>query len=137
MKRASLLMLVGSLMWCALALGQDKTQAAVEASDAWLKIIDGGNYAQSWDEASTAFKAAVTQKDWERQAKAVRDPLGAVVSRKMKGAQYTKSLPGAPDGQYVVIQYDTSFANKKSAVETVTPKLDKDGTWRVSGYFIR
>jgi hypothetical protein len=36
----------------------------------------------------------------------------------------------------VVIQYDTSFANKKSAVETVTPLLDSDGQWRVSGYFI-
>lgn len=137
MKRASLLVLMVSLVCCALVQGQDKTQAAVDASDAWLKIIDGGNYAQSWDEASSAFKAAVTQKDWERQVKAVRDPLGAVVSRKMKGAQYTKSLPGAPDGQYVVIQYDTSFANKKSAVETVTPMLDKDGKWRISGYYVR
>lgn len=47
------------------------------------------------------------------------------------------SLPGAPDGKYVVIQYDTSFENKKAAVETVTPMLDKDGKWRVSGYYIK
>lgn len=58
-------------------------------------------------------------------------------SRKLKSATYTKTLPGAPDGEYVVIQYDSSFVNKKSAVETVTPMLDKDGKWRVSGYFIR
>jgi len=37
----------------------------------------------------------------------------------------------------VVIRYDASFANKKSAIETVTPMLDKDGQWRVSGYFIK
>jgi ribosomal protein S17E len=42
-----------------------------------------------------------------------------------------------PDGKYVVIKYDTSFENKKSAVETVTPMLDKDGKWRVAGYFIK
>ncbi len=47
------------------------------------------------------------------------------------------SLPGAPDGEYVVIQIQTSFENKKSAVETITPMLDKDGRWRVSGYQIR
>jgi hypothetical protein len=31
----------------------------------------------------------------------------------------------------------TGFAEKKSAIETVTPMMEKDGQWRVSGYFIR
>jgi hypothetical protein len=46
-------------------------------------------------------------------------------------------LPGAPDGQYVVIQFETSFENKHNAVETVTPMLEPNGQWRVSGYYIR
>jgi len=29
------------------------------------------------------------------------------------------------------------FEKKKAAVETVTPMMDRDGTWRVSGYFIK
>jgi hypothetical protein len=57
--------------------------------------------------------------------------------REIKSTQYTTTVPGAPDGQYVIIQYETSFENKKVAVETVTPMLDKDGTWRVSGYYIK
>ena len=69
--------------------------------------------------------------------KAVRVPLGAQMSRVVKSKQYTTSVPGAPDGQYVVIQFTTSFKNKGSATETVTPMLDKDGSWRVSGYFIK
>jgi hypothetical protein len=36
-----------------------------------------------------------------------------------------------------VIQFATSFENKQSAVETVTPMRDSDGTWRVSGYYVR
>jgi len=36
-----------------------------------------------------------------------------------------------------VIQFDAVFENKSSAVETVTPMLDPDGVWRVSGYFVR
>jgi hypothetical protein len=68
---------------------------------------------------------------------AARQPLGKLISRKVKSATYATSLPGAPDGQYVVIQFKTSFENKKSGIETVTPIIDKDGNWRVSGYYIK
>ncbi|MDY6990555.1 MAG: DUF4019 domain-containing protein [Thermodesulfobacteriota bacterium] len=60
-----------------------------------------------------------------------------VISRKVKAKAYKTSLPGAPDGEYVVIQFDTSFEYKEKAVETVTPMMDKDGLWRVSGYYIK
>ena len=46
-------------------------------------------------------------------------------------------LPGAPDGQYVAIQFTTPFENKRVAVETITPMLEDDGDWRVAGYFIK
>jgi hypothetical protein len=49
---------------------------------------------------------------------------------------YRTSLPGAPDGEYVVMQFNTSYTQKKSAVETVTMVLDKDGKWHVAGFFI-
>jgi len=46
-------------------------------------------------------------------------------------------VPGAPDGEYVVLRFETSFENKAKAIETVTPMREKDGTWRVSGYYIK
>ena len=64
-------------------------------------------------------------------------PWGSSLSRTLKSAVYTTTLPGAPDGQYVVVVYESSFEHKKSAIEAVTPSLDKDGQWKVSGYFIR
>lgn len=116
---------------------QKVEQLAQKSAEAWLALIDSGKYAESWDEASQMFKGAVTKDQWASTVKGARVPLGAVQSRKFKSATYTKTLPGAPDGEYVVIQYDTSFANKQSAVETITPMLDKDGKWRVSGYYIK
>ena len=50
---------------------------------------------------------------------------------------YHTSLPSVPDGEYVVIQFKASFENKKSAIETITPMMVKDGKWRVSGYYIK
>ena len=112
-------------------------KAAVTASGAWVSLVDGGDYAESWNQASALFKTAVTKEQWQQSLKAVRDPLGKMVARKLKSKQYTKNLPGAPDGEYVVIQYETTFEKKQSAIETVTPMLDKDGKWRVSGYYIK
>jgi len=49
----------------------------------------------------------------------------------------TTTLPGAPDGEYVVFQFNASFDQKAAAVETVTAIREKDGTWHVGGYFIK
>ena len=66
-----------------------------------------------------------------------RAPLGRVLSRHLAQAKPATELPGAPDGEYVVFQFDTAFERKRAAVETVTPMRDADGHWRVSGYFVR
>ena len=120
------------------AAAQTKPQdAAKQSAENWLALVDSGKYANSWDEAAQAFKSAVTKDQWESALHTVRDPLGKLGTRILKSANYTKTLPGAPDGEYVVMQYETSFANKSSAVETIVPMLDKDGKWRASGYFIK
>jgi len=121
----------------AMAVRSDKEKAAIAAAEKWLTIVDKGKYMESWEASSEYFKQALTQDQWEQVLRAVRGPLGKLISRKVKSATYTTSLPGAPDGQYVVIQFNTSFENKKSAIETVTPRMDGDGKWRVSGYYIK
>ncbi len=112
-------------------------KAAAAAADAWLKLLDSEKYLQSWEESAEYVKALVNQDDWQKRLQAVRQPLGKMISRGLKSTYYTTTAPGAPDGQYVIIQYDSSFENKKTAVETVTPMLDTDGKWRVSGYYIK
>jgi len=123
---------------CSAVQAQQKPkQLARQSADAWLALVDSEKYADSWQEASELFKAHVTKEQWQDALRATRDPLGKMQSRKLKSATYKTTLPGAPDGEYVVIQYESSFEHKQSAVETVTPMLDKDGKWRVSGYYIK
>lgn len=130
---------VSLLLTLPLSLKADQVQeeAAVAASKAWLALVDSGKYGESWDQAADYFRKALSKEKWESALKAVRQPLGKVLSRELTMKKFTTSLPGAPDGQYVVIQYKTSFENKKDAVETVTPMLDKDGKCRVAGYSIK
>jgi len=112
-------------------------EAAISSVQGWLKLLDDGEYDQCWENASEFFKAAVDKTSSAQYLAAARRPLGGLVSREVFNAEYQESLPGAPDGQYVVIVFKTEFQNKKLSYETVTPKLEADGTWRVSGYYIR
>jgi hypothetical protein len=116
---------------------QSPEDLAEKSALAWLALVDARNYEESWKEAASLFRGAVSQEDWKKMMAGTRQPLGKTVSRKVKSRTYKESLPGAPDGKYVVLEFDTSFENKKSAVETVTPMQESDGAFRVSGYFIR
>jgi hypothetical protein len=124
------------VMWLA-ATGQAVEDRAEASAEAWLELVDAERYGDSWDEAAAFVRGAVSKEDWGRSIGGARRPLGDVVSRTVKSRTYTETLPGAPDGRYVVIQYDTVFENKRRAVETITPMMDPDGEWRVSGYYIK
>jgi hypothetical protein len=125
------------LSWMPAFANEIAEKKAIESSNAWLKLVDEGRYSKSWQTAAELLKNAITEEQWNQSLNGVRKPLGKVIRRNVKSKQYTSSLPGAPDGEYVVIQYETSFENKKAAIETVTPMLDQDGKWRVSGYYIK
>jgi predicted transcriptional regulator len=131
---AALFALVGILP--AAPSESDAVSAAQAAAKGWLAEIDAGRYGDSWEHASTLMRKAVSKSDWEKAASSVRGPVGALKSRTVQSATFTKSLPGAPDGEYVVIVYDTKF-EKTNAVETVTPMREKDGSWKVSGYYVK
>ncbi len=116
---------------------QSSETDAVAAAQDWLELIDRGDSAGSYDRAASLFKAAVSLEQWQSSLAAAQAPLGKPLSRSLKSCRYAEELPGAPDGKYYVIEYDTAFERKRNGVETVEPMLDEGGVWRVSGYFVR
>jgi hypothetical protein len=112
-------------------------EEAQKSADQWLALVDSGKFGASWKAAAPYFQRMIPQDKWEVSGRRSRESFGNLISRKLKTAQYTRSVPGAPDGEYVILRYETSFTNKKTAVETITPMKDKDGQWKVSGYFIK
>ena len=114
----------------------EKTDAAVLAAKEWLAGVDSKEYKKSWLEAAPFFKEHVKEEQWEDQISTVRGPLGKAESREFIDAQFTTTLPGAPQGEYAVIRFKTNFSGKPNSVETITPMM-ANGSWRVSGYFIK
>ena len=118
--------------------GEDlDVKPAMAAATNWLARLDAGAVGDTWQESSTLMREAVTREQWEKALREVKGQLGPLVARKLVSATYTRQLPGAPPGEYVVIQYHARYENRALVTETVTPMRDKDGAWRVSGYYAK
>jgi hypothetical protein len=139
LKRAAAVLSIALAISLSAAQANDEHPEAVAqaAALAWLTLVDAGNYAASWDAAATRFRESLAREDWVARAASLRGSMGALNSRNLKSETYTHSLPGVPNGDYVVIRFSSSFAQTGAAVETVTPMKDADGAWRVTGYFIK
>jgi hypothetical protein len=109
------------------------------AAERWLAQVDRGDLGASWEQVASAEKAVVQQVVWEESVHRVREPLGKP-TRSFVNAVATRFLADAPPGDYVVIQYTTQFDKLPvgtTCTETLMPMRDKDGAWRVMGYYIK
>jgi hypothetical protein len=122
-----------ALLMPAAALAATADQPAIDAAKAWLVLVDAGDYAQSWNAASQFLQSRVTEAQWETVGKAARDPLGAVVGRNAASVKFSATLPGAPDGRYALVEFDTRFAHKAAATESVVMTME-GGIWKTAGY---
>lgn len=111
--------------------------AAQAGAEVWLALTDDARYDAAYMGAAGIFQKIITKEQWVKLVTAGRGPLGKVSSRKFKDAKFSPKMNGAPDGQYVVLHFDTVFEKKPAAVETLTTTIDTDGQWKVCGYFIR
>jgi hypothetical protein len=134
----ALLALAAALCYAGPLAAQDPRASLVqETARAWLADTDRGNAAQSWKNAGKQFRNAITVERWAESLKQVRPPLGAMSQRAVLATQFRKNIPGAPDGEYAIVVFRTTFAKKFDARETLTLEHEPDGVWRVIGYFVR
>src|SRR5262245_21553180 len=122
-------------------------QAAVGAAEEWLALLDAGDFDDSWGRTASLFKSGISRKDlfrdgvskerWQSSLRTLRDSVGKAVLRRLKSTRYTEDLPWEPEGEYVVIEYETTFDRQMLRTETLTLMKESDGEWRVSGYKFR
>ena len=137
-RHAALIRLVVRTLFVALlTLGLAHAQDAQPGED-FLKALDTKRYADSWDLASDYFKQSVSKADWTKQLTGARDPLGDLVSRKLRASEPQKNPPGAPPGEYLLQTYETIFVSQGAPLTETLPLVKgPDGRWRAVGYFVR
>lgn len=110
------------------------TGPAVYAAERWLWALDDGRYADSWSAAAGVFRTNVTQDKWVAALQAMRNPVGTLVLRRLKNAEYSTHLEGAPTGEYVTAFFSTRFEKAPAVQEALALAKEVDGQWRVAGY---
>lgn len=111
--------------------------AAGAESDRWLDLIDHGKFDQSWMAAAVVLQEVITQKQWSADLAARQPKLGRTIMRERKKESYSKTLRGAPTGDYVIVTYLTKFEKSPLVEETLAVARDGMGQWHVAGYDIQ
>jgi hypothetical protein len=111
---------------------------AVAVANAWLAILDSGNYTKSFELMPPRIRAsgAVGEQEYLSFLRSRRRPLGNVRSRSLLRARFSRTIASGPDGNYEFLDYETAFTRKAEAWEIVT-LTNESGHWQVSGYRVR
>ncbi|MBI2689019.1 MAG: DUF4019 domain-containing protein [Acidobacteria bacterium] len=116
-------------------LSADGEDAARKSGEKWLALLDQAKYKDAWKQASQHQRPQISADEWESQIRAMRTAAGALQQRGYQSAKPSKTLAGAPDGDYLILEYATTFANKPKAVEVVVMSKEPGG-WKAAGYSI-
>jgi hypothetical protein len=111
--------------------------AAERQALGFLGYLDHGRFADSYAYTGMLIRTQLDRDAFATQVEKTRAGTGALQSRDLIDASYATTVPGGPTGQYVILHYRSTFANRPDeAVETLTLAFAK-GYWRVSGYYIK
>ena len=105
--------------------------SAQAAADQWKDLVDTGTWDQAWDSAGSAFKSMITREYW-RGLMAGRAVHGQVMASRLQ-SYGPRAMPGFPNGQYFVFQYEVEFRNGSTGSDMVAVGLEA-GRWRVASY---
>jgi hypothetical protein len=75
---------------------------------------------ESRKDAADLFQQGVSEEKWGGMVQSVRDKIGPVKSRAFQSAQFTKTLPGVPDGDYAIVSFQTDFETKGASTEVIS-----------------
>lgn len=123
--------------WTVSAADLDYPYEAKQVVDAFLMQIDNGQFDECWSGASPVFQANISRQEWVRKMTCLRPLMGNLTQRTLKSAEPRTSIPGAPDGSYLIVLMQSVFEHKEKAIETIILRWDEVSRWTVSGYFIR
>jgi Protein of unknown function (DUF4019) len=110
--------------------------AAQRQALGFVGYLDQGRFADSYAYTGMLIRQQLDRDAFSTEIQKTRANTGALQSRELIDSSYATTLPGAPEGQYVVLHYHASFANRPDATETVTLAFAK-GYWRIVGYYIK
>ena len=109
--------------------------AARESVDAWLSLIDAGDFSGAYDATGSHFRDSVTAEEFRNSMEERLALLGTLESRALASTQRLTTVPDAPPGDYFVFEFDGVYELRPNARERVTAVSESD-EWPVVGFYL-
>lgn len=107
---------------------------ATAAATRFVTLLDAGTSAAAWQELSPFAQILKPEAQWQRLHQALRLAYGPLEKRILRGVTLQTRHAMLPDGHYAIVQFDTVFRNKRSAVETIVLVQSQENRWQVHDY---
>jgi hypothetical protein len=112
------------------------SSTALAKAESFVVILDNRNYGEAYLQSSDLLKLRTPQKEWIEQQKTAFHLLGDVQKRQLMAVKARDIYPGLPDGNYLIVCFETRTAHKARAIEVVLLR-EEETDWRVCNYSIR
>lgn len=132
----AVLSLMSATQLAAQTASKADSMAARAAAKSWLGLVDRGQYAASWKAASKQFQGAVDTAKWSTALKEARGPFDPLANRTEASLHFVTNPPGAPQGEYAMLQYHAKAKSGGDVTERVV-LVHQGGAWKAAGYFIK
>lgn len=107
-------------------------QQATATARRFLEHLDRQEMETAWLLMTPHFRDLHDALTWQEEQQTLRRVYGPLISRNSKAFSCRETFYHAPDGNYAIIQFDTSFQNKSSATETVIIDLKESGLQEIA-----
>lgn len=107
-------------------------QSARAAAQSWLRLVDEGDFEESWEAAAPVFRERVPQETWEERGDLLRDSIQTGVNRTRTMVEYRDSLRRITGGPFVILKFRSSPGDLSVEETVLTARIDD--AWNVAGY---
>lgn len=114
---------------------QSDEDVARQSVDAWLSLLDAGDFSAAYDATGSYFRASVTAEEFRNSMEQRLALLGALESRTLASTQRLTTVPDAPPGDYFVFEFDGVYELRPNARERVTA-VSESNEWPVVGIYL-
>ena len=102
-------------------------QQATGTARRFLEHLDRQEVETAWLLMTPHFRDLHDALTWQEEQQTLRRVYGPLISRSSKAFSCQETFYHAPDGNYAIVQFDSTFQNKRKAIETVILDLREPG----------
>jgi hypothetical protein len=109
-------------------LSQDQQENLKQLATSWLNLIDTEHFAESWQQLGKKLKGKYSESTWKNALRPLLSQTGKIKKRTFRSVSYTDA-----QGETVIVEFESSFANAATAREIVT-MAQEAGQWKIISY---